>query len=157
MHGARLPIVLETRAFVMPSCKQDCELLMSAVLPTAERVLGEQRKLRPFGCTLSADDRMADVGDAALASEFERAALLAEFRGSFRDGAQRGELKGSALVYLAESAVALEPASATVCVELDHRENYSIVVSFPYRFTAAGELHIDEPFATEGKHEIFEG
>ena len=160
MRGARLPIVLETRTFLrvhMTSCKQDCELLMSSVLPVAERVLAERRTLHPFGCTLSDDDRIADVGNGALDAEFDRAALLAEFRASFRDGAQRGELKGSALVYLAEAKGAVEGPSALVCVELDHNQNYSIVVSFPYRFTSAGELYIDEPFAVEGKHEIFEG
>jgi hypothetical protein len=137
---------------VMGSCKEDCESLMSAVLPVAERILGERHSLRPFGSTLSVDDRMAEVGASASEASFDTAALVAEFQASFRDGAVRGELKASALVYLSEAP---EGPGTVVCVELDHRELYSLVVSFPYRFTDAGELVIDEPFAVEGKHQIF--
>ena len=130
---------------------------MSAVLPVAERLLGEQGKLRPFGSTLSADDAIATVGDTAVGAEFDGAALVSEFQDSFRDGARRGELKASALVYGALASAGDGQSSSAVCVELDHREQYSLVVSFPYRFTDAGELVIDEPFASEGKHQIFEG
>jgi hypothetical protein len=129
---------------------------MSAVLPVAERILGEQHQLRPFGSTLSTDGRIVEVGDAVTEGEFDTAALVAEFRSGFRDGAGRGELKATALVY-ADHAPGPGPRTAAVCVELDHRENYSIIVSFPYRFSDTGELTIDEPFATEGSHEIFEG
>ncbi len=126
---------------------------MSAVLPVAERLLGEQRKLCPFGSTLSMDDRIAELGASAIDAEFDSAALVAEYQASFRDGAQRGELKATALVYTSEAPGTRSPL---VCVELDHLELYSIVVGFPYHFTAGGELVIDEPFASEGKHQIFE-
>jgi len=127
---------------------------MSAVLPVAERLLSEQRKLRPFGSTLSIDDRIVEVGVVSKLEEFDTTALVAEFEQSFRDGATRGELKATALVYTGISE-GPGPHATVVRVALDHRENYSIVVSFPYRFSDAGELFIDEPFAAEGAHEIF--
>jgi hypothetical protein len=121
-----------------------------------KRILGEQHQLRPFGSTLSSDDRIAEVGTAVTAGAFDRAALLVELQHSFRDSAARGELKATALVYTAQ-AEGLGALGTVVRVELDHRENYSIIVSFPYRFTDAGELVIDEPLGAEGAHGIFEG
>ena len=137
----------------MTSCKDECEALMSAVLPIAEQMLTEQGQLRPFGSTLSSSGRIVQVGGDAsdVDVDVDAAQLAREFEASFRDGAQRGELKATALV------CAREGAQSAVLVHLDHRENYSIVVTFPYHFTAAGELSIDDPFAAEGAHKIFEG
>ena len=139
----------------MTSCKDECEALMSAVLPIAEQMLTEQGKLRPFGSTLSSSGRIVqvggDAGAGAGAVDVDAAQLAREFEASFRDGAQRGELIATALV------CAREGAQSAVLVHLDHRENYSIVVTFPYHFTAAGELSIGDPFAAEGAHKIFEG
>jgi hypothetical protein len=129
---------------------------MSAVLPVAERMLLEQRAFCPFGSTLSADGEVRQVGGWVDALEPVRAGLVAELETSFRDGAARGELTATALL----EAVAIpsagigEPENA-VAIRLDHRDDYSIVVTFPYRFSATGELVIDEPFASEGKHGIF--
>jgi len=41
-------------------------------------------------------------------------------------------------------------------VHLNHRDNYSLVVTFPYHFGAEGELVIEEPFANDGEHDVFE-
>jgi len=143
----------------MANCKDECEALMSALLPVAERVLSEQRALRPFGCTLSATDQIAQIGDGSGGSAtaaLNDAALIAQFRDSFRDGAARGELKATALSYSARSALPGKGAAQdAVFVHLNHRDNYSIVLTFPYHFAASGELVIEEPFANDGEHDVF--
>ena len=127
----------------MATCKDDCEALMSAVLPVAERMLTE-RTLRPFGCTLGTDDSIVQVGGGAASAE----QALLDLEAAFHDGATRGELKATAVVLSNET-------NDAVMVRLDHREEYSIVVTFPYRFTETGQLVIDEPFAGDGAHAIF--
>ncbi len=122
---------------------------MSAVLPVAEQMLTEHRELQPFGSTMSSDGVVVQVGGWRAEAHAPDADLIAEFEGSFRDGAARGELKATALVSCSAAKDAVE-------VRLDHREQYSIVVTFPYRFTDSGELVIEEPFAGEGAHGIFE-
>ena len=135
---------------------------MSALLPVAERVLSEQRTLRPFGCTLSATDQIVQIGDGGGGENVSAAAgdaeSIARFRESFRDGAARGELKATALSYSARSAVPGKGAARdAVFVHLNHRDNYSIVVTFPYHFGALGELVIEEPFANDGEYDVFSG
>ena len=142
----------------MSTCKEECEELMSSVLPFAEQMLTERRALVPFGSTLSAAGQIAQVGGGASNEGVDDATLIAEFEDSYRDGARRGELKATALVYsVAGAALGSQPAQSAVAVRLDHRDEYSIVVTFPYRFTEAGELVIEEPYAAEGAHKIFEG
>jgi len=150
--------MLKRPGMTSTSCKEECEALMSAVLPAAEQMLSEHQLLRPFGCTLSADDRIAQVGGHTPAPTLDDASLIAQFREAFRDGALRGELKATALAYSAESAVPGKVASQpAVFVHLNHRDNYSIVVTFPYHFSSQGELVIEEPFANDGEHDVFSG
>ncbi len=141
----------------MTSCKDECETLMSAVLPAAEQMLIEHHALQPFGSTLSADGQITQVGAWVAGSDPRTPELIADFETSFRDGAARGELKATAL---AQPVLTVPPGKdapqAGVSIHLDHRDDYSVVVTFPYRFSSSGELVIEEPFAREGEHAIFQ-
>ena len=53
---------------------------MSALLPVAERLLSEQRALRPFGCTLSASDQIVQVGGSGAVDVLDDATLIEQFR-----------------------------------------------------------------------------
>lgn len=130
---------------------------MSALLPVAEQMLSEQRALRPFGYTLSATDQIVQVGGFGVPSSADDVTLIAQFRETFRDGAVRGELKATALSYSGRSTVpGTGAARDAVFVHLNHRDNYSLVVTFPYHFGVEGELVIEEPFANDGEHDVFE-
>jgi hypothetical protein len=142
----------------MASCKDDCEALMSSVLPVAEGMLLEHRTFHPFGSTLSADGRITQVGGWSESAASRAMDAIAEFETSFREGAARGELKATALL---QPVTVVPPGKsepeAAVAIRLDHRDEYSVVVTFPYRFSPNGELEIDEPFAVTGQHGIFSG
>lgn len=138
------------------TCKDECEALMSALLPVAEQLLSTHRALHPFGYTLSIDDRIVRVGGHGPATAADNDAEIARFREAFRDGAARGELKATALAYSTQSAVPGKAAAQdAVFVHLNHRDKYSIVVTFPYHFSRAGELVIEEPFANDGAYDVF--
>ena len=130
---------------------------MSAVLPVAEQMLSEHHALHPFGSTLSSAGEITQVGGWLAGAAPEAAVSIRELEASFRDGAQRGELKATALVRSVPfSAPGTNEVGQAVAVQLDHRVDYSLVVTFPYRFLATGELLIEEPFASEGAHDIFQ-
>jgi hypothetical protein len=140
----------------MTRCKDDCEALISSVLPVAEQMLLEHGTICAFGSTLSADGQIARVGGWSESRSAHQPELIAEFETAFRDGAARGELIATALL---ESVSMIPPgkvaAEQAVSIRLDHRDDYSVVLAFPYRFSAAGELQIDEPFAAAGNGGIF--
>jgi len=139
----------------MANCKDECEALMAALLPTAEQLLSEHRVLHPFGCTLSVSDDITQVGGHGAPTAADDTSI-SQFREAFREGASRGELKATALAYSAQTPVPGKSAlQDAVFVHLNHRDQYSIVVTFPYHFNAAGELVIEEPFANDGAYEVF--
>jgi hypothetical protein len=139
----------------MSSCKDDCEALMSAVLPVAEQMLTEHRTLQPFGSTMSSSGQITQVGGFSSAATASSEELVAQFAASFRDGAARGELRATALLHVVP---AVAPSTgAAVAVRLDHRDDYSIIVTFPYHFSEAGELVIEEPYGGIGERVIFAG
>jgi hypothetical protein len=137
----------------MSRCKDDCEALMSAVLPVAEQMLTEHRALQPFGSTMSSAGQIVQVGGWNAEPRASSAEQVAEYEASFRDGASRGELRATALLHVVP-AVAPTTGEA-VAVRLDHKDEYSIIVTFPYRFSEAGELVIEEPYAGVGESLIF--
>lgn len=42
-----------------------------------------------------------------------------------------------------------------IAVAIDHSDNYSVIVLFPYRFKESRQLYIDETFLDASKKEIF--
>lgn len=129
---------------------------MSAVLPRAEALLQGHSEFFPFGATLSAAGEIAHVagwvGDEAPPAE----EVIALLEAGFRAGAARGELVACALL----CDVLVVPPGKTerqdaIAVRLDHRDDYSIVVLFPYLMSESGALTVDEPFATAGNGAIF--
>lgn len=135
--------------------KADCEALMSALLPLAEQKLSEQRVLAPFGSTLTASDQVTEYEGGREPDPLLTEARISALQARFRELAAGGAIKASALAYSSTAAApgALDPEHAVV-IHLDHRDDYSLVVTFPYRWSGS-ELHIDEPFAAEGAHRIF--
>ena len=139
----------------MNRCKDDCEALMSAVLPVAEQMLTEQRTLQPFGSTMSSSGQITQVGGWSAVATVSSEQQVAELEASFRDGAARGELRATALLHVVPAVA--PNTGAAVAVRLDHRDDYSIIVTFPYHFSEAGELVIEEPYSGLGERAIFAG
>lgn len=128
---------------------------MSSVLPAAEAMLSEQRMLRPFASTLSASHQITQQAGVEQGSTASDGELVTRLRQTVGESARRGELIATAIVYSAPCTLAGAQVLG-VFIELDHRDRYSIVVTFPYGFSDTGQLTIEEPFANEGEHRMFE-
>lgn len=138
------------------SSKDECESLMSAVLPRAEELLLGHRELFPFAATLSASGEIAHVPGFTGSERPPTEELIALLEAGFREGAARGELVATALLC---DVLVVPPGKSerqdAIAVRLDHRDDYSIVVLFPYVIAESGALTVDEPFATAGAGAIF--
>lgn len=140
----------------MADPKTECEEVMNAVLPFAEEMLTKHREFSPFGGTMSADGEIAHTGGWTGEEHPASTEVIELLEKGFRAGTQRGEYKATALVYdIRTIPPGKEEKQDAIAVALDHRDDYSVVVIFPYSFTSDGQLEIEAPFATRGENKIF--
>ncbi len=138
----------------MPA-KDDCNQLLNAALPFAEQMLRDHGEFLPFGAQMLPDGEIVSVA-ADDGEDYSRSQNLIDvLRAAFRAGAAEGDLLATALVY--DVRVMLPGAnekSDAIALNLDHRDNYSVTVFFPYTITG-GQLTIGDAFANGGDYSIF--
>jgi hypothetical protein len=141
----------------MSEPKDECEMLLNAVLPLAEKFLAEHGEFFPFGAALGTDGKQAitmahDGSDRAPSQP-----LIELLRDGYRQGARSGRLVATALAY---DALVIPPGQSTrtdaIAVELDHRWEYSTVVFVPY-VIKSGQVRIGTAFVRAGENAIFGG
>jgi hypothetical protein len=140
----------------MSQARQDCEALLEAAKPYAERLLQQQGEFYPFGYAMRSDGQMV-----AVAADDERdrppsSDLIQLLKDAFRQGARSNTYKATALVF--DVRVRLPSngeVSDAIALALDHRDNgYSVVVLHPYELRD-GTLTLHEAYAEPGEAEIF--
>lgn len=138
----------------MPA-KDDCNQLLNAALPFAEQMLRDHGEFLPFGAQMLPDGEIVSVA-ADDGEEHSRSQNLIDvLRAAFRAGAVEGDLLATALVY----DVRVVPPGASeksdaIALNLDHRDNYSVTVFFPYTIKD-GQPTIGDAFANGGDYSIF--
>ena len=147
-----LPIA---EAQAMPSPKAQCEQLLNAVLPIAKKLLSSYGEFYPFGASMRPDGAITQNAAYDGRQHPPSQPLLDLLHGAYVAEAKSGAIIASAIVY----DVRTIPPGRTektdaIAVELDHRDNYSIVVFVPY-VVEDGTRQFLEPFATKGNFGIF--
>ena len=140
----------------MSSAKQDAEQLLDSALPLAESLLKEHGEFFPYGAAMKPDGQIvsiaADNGEENPPSQ----SVIDILRSTFKIAASKQEYIATAIIY---DVLTIPPKRETktdaIAVALDHRDQYSVVVFFPYKI-ADGKVELEPPFATEGSAEIFE-
>jgi hypothetical protein len=140
----------------MNTPKQECERLVSLVVPFAEQMLTTHKEFFPFGATMSPTGEIAQAAGWTGDEHPKPAAVIEEIQSSFREGAARGKFKATALVI---DARVVPPGKTeqqeVVEVRVDHRDGYSLKVLFPYSFSDDSKLCLEDPFALPGDKGIF--
>src|SRR5690348_1235831 len=81
--------------------------------------------------------------------------LIDLLHGEFAADGKTGAIIASAVVYDVRTVPPGETEKTdAVAIELDHRDNYSVVVFIPY-VVEAGSVHFREAFARKGNFRIF--
>ena len=82
--------------------------------------------------------------------------LIDLLKRSFRSAAKAGEYKATALIYDVRASTPSDgEVSDAIAVALEHKEDYSVIVLFPYKITD-GELVFGQIFAQSGANDVFQ-
>jgi len=144
------------RADTLQPAKAECETLIEAVLPFAEKMLKQEGEFFPYGGALKSTGEIASIASYDGREQPPSSDVIALLKYGFVDGAKSGKYKATALVY--DVRVVLPSSgekSDAIAISVNHRDNYSVIVYYPYQLND-GKLTYGESFAQQGEFDIFE-
>jgi hypothetical protein len=107
---------------------------MSAVLPFAEQLLQEHGEFFPYGGALKADGQLASVAGYDGREQPPSNEIIRLIKQGFVEGAKSGEYVATALIYdVRVTLPSTGQKSDAIAVSLNHRDDYSVIVLFPYQ------------------------
>ena len=108
-----------------------------------------------FGGAMRADGQIVSIAGYDESEQSQPTNAIALMKDWFVEAARRGEYKATAIVYdVRVELPSTKEKSDAIAVSLNHRNNYSVVVLFPYKIDG-GELILGTVFAQEGEADIF--
>lgn len=141
----------------MATAKAEAEILLNAVLPFAEQMLGECGEFFPYAGALRPSGEVVSINGYDGRDHPPSRDVIDLLANGLRQGASSGEYVATALVY----DVRVTPPSVTepsdaIAAELEHRDGYAVTVFFPYALSN-GQPILASPFATAESRSIFMG
>src|SRR5688572_5255889 len=82
----------------MPTPKAECELLMSAARPLAQKMLRERGGFHPYGAAMKEDGEIVDVAGDDGRGQRPAGDIIHSLKQEFVQGAREGRYKATALV-----------------------------------------------------------
>jgi hypothetical protein len=150
-----LLIAISAQSQSMNNAKLESENLMNSALPLAEQMLQKHGEFFPYGQALSVKGEIVEVAAYDGRENPPSADLIRLLNEAFVRGAKSGKYRATALVYdVRVQLPATEVKSDAIAVSLNHRDNYSVVVFFPYQIQAS-KVVFGEVFATPGENNVF--
>jgi hypothetical protein len=144
----------------LPTPQEQCQGLVDLVLPLTTKLLMEHGEFYPFDATLKPDGRAAASMKTITYPKGDHSPshpTILELRGSLHSEAVKHSIVACAVVY---DLPVIRPGTSVktdaIAIELDHWDNYSLVVFFPYQ-RQADRIELQEPFAKKGEGRIFAG
>ncbi|MGE0406144.1 MAG: hypothetical protein AB7O65_07590 [Candidatus Korobacteraceae bacterium] len=129
---------------------------MNSVLRLAREMLIEHGEFFPYGGVVDNDGEIVHVGAKLEGTDRAPSQPLIELmKSEFTQRAREGKCRATAIIADVKVVRPGDTAKTdAIRVSLDHRDNYSVEVFFPYALVN-GELVFDEVFALKGLNEIF--
>lgn len=135
--------------------KAECENLMNSALPFAEQMLQKHGEFFPYGAALKATGEILSFAGYDGHEQPPSNDIIRLLKEGFIKGAKSGEYKATALVYDVKIVLpSSSKKSDAISVSLNHRDNYSVTVFFPYQLLN-GQLTFGEAFAQKGAADVF--
>jgi hypothetical protein len=137
------------------NAKSDCEDLMNAGLPFAEKMLGEHGEFFPYGRAMRPNGEIVYVAGYDGREHPPSLDIIQLIKSAFVKGANDGSYLATALIYDVRIAITdPDEKKDAVAVSLNHRDGYSVIVMFPYRLDGVNVV-FGEALAQAGEADIF--
>lgn len=129
---------------------------MQEMLPLAKKMLADHGEFYPYGGVLCTDREIVHLGAKESETDMPASRILIEIlQRHFQEQATSGAIMASCLVFdVRIRRPGTEDKVDAIQLNLDHRNDYSVEVIFPYR-VKDGELVLDQPFAQAGDGMVF--
>jgi hypothetical protein len=139
----------------MSDPKSDCHALMNFVLRFAKQMLTTHGEFIPFGAAMRPDGQPVAIAGYDGNEHPQSVDVIALMKDGFIAAARKGEYKATAIAYDARVKLpSTEEKSDAIAVSLNHRDNYSVKVLFPYKIESR-KLILGTVFAQKGEADIF--
>lgn len=136
--------------------KQECEVLLNAMLPFAEKMLVQHRQLLSFGGALTENGQIVFSGRPPRGVHPASRDWTSILERGYQAGARAGRYRATSIV---SDARVIPPGksetTAAIAFRLDHRDGFSVVVYYPYALGDPGSLAIEAPFSIVGERTMF--
>jgi len=138
----------------MADPQADCEALLGLVIPFAEQLLVKHGTFCPIGGAMAPDGEVIPVAAYDGREDASPDDIIAHLKEALLDGAESGRYIATALAYDSTIDLPAGGESNAVTVLLDHRDDFSVIVYFPYRM-AGGVVSFDPSFHQDGTRDVF--
>ena len=139
----------------MADPKEDVEKLMNEGVGFADQMLREHGEFHPYGSAMTPQGEIVSVA-ASDGTELPPSTDLIELlKGGLRQAVEERKYKATAIFY--DVRVELPDGSGrsdAIAAALDHEDNYSVIVFFPYKLEASN-LEYGGLFAAPGENDVF--
>ncbi len=125
------------------------------MLPFGQQMLEKHGEFYPYGGATTIDGKVISVGGYEGSEHPPSQNVIDLISSGFRAGAKAGTYKATGLFY---DVRVIPPGTSektdAIAVALDHRDNYSVIVYFPYKITD-GRVKMGAAFASPGENKVF--
>lgn len=134
--------------------KEECEILLEALLSASENLLKKNGEFYPIGAVLS-NDNTATFTAVQSESEFPGSdGVIQDLVISHKQMAQSNEIKASGIAW--NASVTLDgKQSDAIIVSLEHQDDYSVIVALPYKKSLFKKIKFGELIAQDGNNDVF--
>lgn len=134
--------------------KEECELLMQAIMPLAEHLLRRYKEFHPIGAVLNCDDTVALTAVYDGNEHPDSVSMIKDLVDVHRETAREGNIKVSGICWNSTISNDGKKEDAIV-ISLEHKEGYSVIVGETYGIGLFKRIKFGEFFALPGRHEVF--
>ena len=136
--------------------KNECEILLDALLPFGEEQLKKYREFYPYAAVMCMDGSVELTASYDGNEHPESKTVLEDLRKIHRQLAAEGSIKASGIAWNATVASADGKPSDAIVVSLEHMDAYSVIVCEPYKLGLFKKVKLGELFAMPGRNDVFD-